>query len=363
MRVIQFRTRSNAVKRFLVFGVFLLTSIASAQSPESTPNTPFKLATFEVDGAVHVGLLLGDTLLDIQGANEALSSAEGLSRIDIPSEMRVLIESYNTTKVRLYQIANYYSGKELGKESFAFSINDVSLKAPIKYPYNLLAVAANYQDHAAEMARKYGNPNPKPVDPDRGNPVFFAKSPRSSIIDPGAPFPIPPTNKVFDWENELAIIIGKPATRVTLSNAKEYIFGYSIVYDVSSRDNPNEPEEEEQGFSFGVNWFEAKSRDNAAPFGPVIVPKEFIDDAGNLRITTKINGVVKQDGNTANMIHNEAYLLRHATSILTLYPGDVIATGTPAGVGTARNPPEFLGPGDVVEMWIEGIGTLTTPIE
>ena len=144
------------------------------------------------------------------------------------------------------------------------------------------------------------------------------------------------------------------------------MFGYSIVFDVSTRDNGEEEEEEEEdggGFNFGVNWFEAKSRDNAAPFGPVIVPKEFIGDAANLRMVTKINDVVKQDGNTKDMIHNEARLLAHVTSILTLYPGDVVLTGTPAGVGSARQPPEFLQPGDRVEMWIEGIGTLVTPIE
>jgi 2-keto-4-pentenoate hydratase/2-oxohepta-3-ene-1,7-dioic acid hydratase in catechol pathway len=136
------------------------------------------------------------------------------------------------------------------------------------------------------------------------------------------------------------------------------------MFDVSSRDNPNEPEEEEQGgFDFGVSWFEAKSRDNAAPMGPMITPREFIGDPANLRIVTKVNGVTKQDGNSKDMIHNEAYLLRHATSILTLYPGDVLATGTPAGVGSAKEPPEFLSPGDEVEMWIEGIGTMVTPIE
>ena len=161
------------------------------------------------------------------------------------------------------------------------------------------------------------------------------------------------------------MVIGKPATRLTLANAEDYVFGYSIVFDVSTRDSGEEDDEEEEqgGFNFGVNWFEAKSRDNAAPFGPVIVPKEFIGDSANLRMTTKINGVMKQDGNTKDMIHNEARLLRHVTSILTLYPGDVVLTGTPAGVGSARQPVEFLKPGDRVEMWIEGIGTLVTPIE
>ncbi len=351
------------MKKLLAASLLLFTGVVLADAPPSTPDTPFRLATFDTGGDMQVGLVLDDTVLAIQGANADLIAAEDLAAVDIPNEMRALIESYDNTKSRLYQIANYYSGKDLSGAAFAHAMDDVHLNAPIKYPYNLLAVAANYQDHSAEMSRLFGNFNPEPVDPDKSNPVLFAKSPRSSIIDPGSPFPIPPTTKVFDYENELAIVIGKAATRVTLDSASDYIFGYTMMFDVSSRDNPDEPEEESTGFDFGVNWFEAKSRDNAAPMGPVITPIEFIGDPANLRIVTKVNGVTKQDGNSKDMIHNEAYLLRHATSILTLYPGDVVATGTPAGVGSAKRPPEFLDRGDKVEMWIEGIGTMVTPIE
>ena len=333
--------------------------------PPSTPDTPFTLATFEARGEVRIGLVLGETVLELRGANTSMTQSEGLSRVDIPSDMRTLIETYDQVKTRLYQIANHFAGKSVDADAFAFDLDTVSLKAPIRYPYNMLAAAANYQDHSAEMARRYGNPAPKPVDPDRVSPTFFAKSPRSCILDPGEAFPMPSVpGKAFDWENELAVIIGKPAKHLTFDNAKDHVFGYSIVFDVSTRDNGDEDEEDDEGgWSFGVNWFEAKSRDNAAPFGPVIVPKEFLPNSGELRMVTKINGVVKQDGNTKDMIHDEARLLRHVTSILTLYPGDVVLTGTPAGVGSARQPPEFLEPGDVVEMWIEGIGTLVTPIE
>ncbi|MCC3860310.1 fumarylacetoacetate hydrolase family protein [Pseudemcibacter aquimaris] len=342
--------------------IALIYSITAIAAPSTSPDTPFKLATFEADGMTRLGMVLGGQILDIRAANAALSSEENLSSKRIPRNMRNLIESYDGVKSRLYQIANHYNGNSAGR-SFSFEYDAVTLKAPIKYPYNMLAAAANYQDHSMEMARRYGNPDPKPVDPDRSKPVFFAKSPRSSIIDPGTAFPIPPSDKVWDFENELAVIIGKKAKRLTLENAKDHVFGYSIVFDVSTRDNPDLPDDEEEGgFSFGVNWFEAKSRDNAAPFGPVIVPREFIGDSANLQIMTKVNGIEKQNGNSKDMIHNEERLLRHVTSILTLYPGDVVLTGTPAGVGSARTPPEFLKPGDVVEMSIEGIGTMITPI-
>ena len=322
----------------LTLSIMFFASVSYGAVPNDTPDTPFKLSTFEADGTVRLGMVVGDTMLDIRAANAALASAENINTVRIPRDMRTLIERYDRIKSRLYQIANYYNENAKGR-SFAFDYDKVTLKAPIKYPYNLMAAAANYQDHSMEMARKFGNPDPKPVDPDKGTPVFFAKSPRSTIIDPGSPFPIPPTNKVWDFENELAVIIGKKAKRLTLENAKDHVFGYSIVFDVSTRDDPNAPEEEEQGgFNFGVSWFEAKSRDNAAPFGPVIVPKEFIGDSANLQIITKVNGVEKQNGNSKDMIHNEERLLRHVTSILTLYPGDVVMTGTPAGVGSARSP-------------------------
>ena len=113
----------------------------------------------------------------------------------------------------------------------------------------------------------------------------------------------------------------------------------------------------------GPNWFSGKSRDKSAPFGPFIVPKEFAPNPPHFHIVTKVNGVVKQDGNTANLIWDEAHMVRYLSSILTLYPGDVISSGTPDGVGAGRRPPEFLKPGDNVTIEIEGIGTLRTPMK
>ena len=154
--------------------------------------------------------------------------------------------------------------------------------------------------------------------------------------------------------------MGKPALNLTLENAHDYVFGYSIMYDVSQRGGPGlKPLNK---MFPGVNWFRGKSSDRAAPFGPYIVPKEFIK-ADNLKIMTRVNGVTKQDGNTRDLIYDEAHMIRFLTSVLTLYPGDVIATGTPDGVAAGRRPPEFLKPGDVVEIEIEGIGMLKTPMK
>lgn len=348
---------------FLSLWICLYASISFAAVPNSTPDTPFKLGTFEADGITRVGLVLGDNILDIRGATAALAAAEDLKSVRMPRNMLSLIEDYDRIKGRLYQVANYYNDNTEGR-SFSFKVADVTLRAPIKWPYNMVAAAANYRDHTREMSNS-DRPALKPVDPDVDPPVLFAKSPRSTIMDPNSEFPIPkgyPLGRAWDFENELAIIIGKKADSVSMENAKDYVFGYSIVFDVSARRDPAFPRVERAGFNFGANWMESKSRDNAAPFGPFITPKEFIGDSADLDIKTWVNGVQKQDGNSKDMIHDEEHLLRHITAIFTLYPGDILMTGTPSGVGTARNPPEFLKPGDVVEMSIENIGTLVTTI-
>jgi 2-keto-4-pentenoate hydratase/2-oxohepta-3-ene-1,7-dioic acid hydratase in catechol pathway len=345
-----------------------------AQTPVSpTPDTPFKLATFEAQGRVRVGLVLGARVLDIAGASAHLVQAARLPAMTMPGEMRELIEKYATVAPRLYQIANYFKdGKDAGL-SFAFDAAAVSIKAPIKYPWNLLAAAANYKAHAEGMGapgataggagqggRPAGGFDPALIaklDLDRDGPIMFAKSPRSTIIDPGEPHYVAP-NRRLDWEAELAVIIGREAFRVSKEEAHDYVFGYSIVYDVSDRGG--DPPRRVVSMFPGPNWFDGKSIDRGAPFGPFIVPKEFLPNHANLRIVTRVNGAVKQDGNSRDLIWNEGQLIRFTTSILTLYPGDVIATGTPSGTGAERG--EFLKPGDVVEIEIEGIGTLRTPI-
>ena len=316
------------------------------------PDTAFKLATFEAQGKTRVGMALGDQMLDLSGANVYVEKQAGLAAMKLPTEMRQLIEQYPTASRRLYQIANYLKDKKVDGQPFAFALEKVSIKAPIKYPYNLLNMAANYWTHAKEMGVK------KDVDQDRDDPFIFAKSPRSCIVDPGTPFYIPEGRNRIDWEGELAIIISKPAFRVSKQDALDYVFGYSIMYDVSDRGGRNRKDP----MFTGPDWFSGKSLDGGAPFGPFIVPKEFMTHPHDIHIMTRVNGVVKQDGNTNDMIYDVEHQVAYTSSIMTLYPGDVISSGTMGGVGMARKPPEFLKPGDVVEISIDGIGTLKTPI-
>ena len=345
--------------------VAILVSFTPARAQRAaisnTPDTPFKLATFEAAGKTRVGLVLGGRVLDIAGANAELAQKAGLPAVRVPGDMRTLIEEYARVSPRLYQIANYFKAASLDAAPFAFDVDKVLVKAPIKYPYNLLAAAANYRSHAGEMFAR-GSAQAEAAnaaDPDKTDPVMFAKSPRSCIIDPGEPYDITPGRNI-DWEGELAVVMGTPARNVPEAKAHDHVFGYSVIYDVSDRGGTGQ--RPLTAMFQGPNWFAGKSRDRSAPFGPFIVPKEFMPHHASLRIVTKVNGVVKQDGNTKDLIWDEAHLIRYLSSMLTLYPGDVIMTGTPDGVGAGRQPPEFLKPGDVVTIEIDGIGMLRTPM-
>ncbi len=356
----------------------------AARGVSDTPDTPFKLATFEAQSTVRLGMVLGDKVLDIAGANRHLTQQAKLAPVVIPTEMRTLIEEYDRVKPRLYQIANYFKTANLGTAAFAFDVAKVSFKAPIKYPWNMLAAAANYKAHAEGMGGATppagaagaapAAPGGRPaggagggfdataaarIVPDRDAPIFFAKSPRSCIIDPGEPFYIVDGRQRTDYEVELAIIMGpRPAYRVPREQAHDYVFGYSLTQDLTDRGSERLREVSMFG---GTNWFDGKSVDRAAPFGPVIVPKEFLPNPYNLKISAKLNGKTVQEANTSELIWDEPHMIGFLTSRLTLYPGDVILTGTPAGTGMERQ--TFLKPGDVMTVEIEGIGTLTTPFK
>jgi 2-keto-4-pentenoate hydratase/2-oxohepta-3-ene-1,7-dioic acid hydratase in catechol pathway len=355
-------------------------SIARQATLSDRPDTPFKLATFEVEGRVRLGLVMGTRVLDLAGAHRHVMREAGLSPLTLPLEMRAVIEQYPTVSKRLYQIANYFRANPASNLPFVFGADKVAYKAPIKYPWNLIAASANYKAHAEGMgeagAGRPAAPAPQPeaprapaaggfdataasrVVPDRDAPIMFAKSARSCIIDPNEPFYIVDGRQRTDYEGELAIIMGpQPAYRVPRERALDYVFGYSIMQDLSDRGS--ERLREVTMFP-GTNWFDGKSIDRAAPFGPVIVPKEFLPSGpSDLRLVTRLNGEIVQDARTSNLIWSEPHLIAFVTSRMTLYPGDVILTGTPAGTGMERQ--KFLKPGDVVTVEVEGIGTLTTP--
>lgn len=313
------------------------------------PDTPFKIANLA--GAPHgrPAIVVKDRIYDLQRANTLVARQSGLPALELPDTTLGLIEQYDRLKARLYQIANYLSTRTV---DFAQAPQQAKFLAPILYPWNLLAVAINYREHGAEMDR--------PLDADyvKDTPFVFAKSPKAGIIGPGEPVIIPEGRDRIDWEIELAVIIRKRAKNVRKEQAGDYIFGYGLILDMSDRGgmprkNP----------LFNADWFTTKSRDRFAPMAAYIVPGEFLKNHGKLNLKLSVNGQVMQDFNTEHMVHNVEDLVQFISSIQTLEPGDVIATGTPPGVGSGRNPPIFLKRGDMITAEIEGIGSIRTPVQ
>lgn len=324
-----------------------------AATVSTAPETPWKVATYRSsdsgDGDPRAAIVIEGEILDLLAAEALFLSETGGGDALLADDLLEVIAAGPETKARLHGIANHFAGRVDG---LRFRVEPHRLTAPLLYPANLLAAAANYRMHAAEMdvARN--------IVPGRDAPYLFAKSARSGIIGTGEEYRIPPGRDRIDWEGELGVVIGEPTLRVTTDEALDRVFGYTVVFDVSDRggrfrEDPMFP---------GPDWFSGKSGDRAAPMGPFITPAEFLPDPQALSLVTRVDDRVVQDGTTADMIWTVAHLVSYASSIMTLQPGDVIATGTPDGVGSARNPPEFLEAGQTVHIEIEGIGTLSTPI-
>ena len=217
---------------------------------------------------------------------------------------------------------------------------DLELLAPLDPPRgNVIAIGRNYQKHAEETAEK-GNVKP---------PTIFTKA-ITSITGPYDDIAIDPVfSDEMDWEVELGVVIGRRGANIARRDANEHVFGYFVLNDVSARDVQN---------GWGGQYFKGKSFDRSCPTGPWVVTKDEVPNPQNLGLLLRVNGVVKQDGNTRDMIHPVDALIEWASKGMTLLPGAVIATGTPDGVGFARKPPEYLHPGDVMETEVEGIGVL-----
>ena len=228
-------------------------------------------------------------------------------------------------------------------------VEDVHLTAPIPVPRrNVHCVGWNYVEHFEEgkSLRATGQTLPE-------HPVFFTKG-TNAVNGPYDPIPFDPNvSTAIDWEVELAVVVGRRGKNLTEDAAMDHVFGYCVLNDTTARDV--------QQKRHGGQWWKGKSLDGHAPMGPWIVTADGFD-ASSRRLVSRVNGVVKQDGNTSQMYFKVPRLLAELSLGLTLEPGDVLSTGTPPGIGHARTPPEYLKPGDVLESEIEGIGVLRNPI-
>ena len=217
---------------------------------------------------------------------------------------------------------------------------EARIASPIHRPSKIICLGKNYAEHAKEGG--FENPD---------KPLIFCKTP-NALSGPYDPIILPKSSGQVDWEVELAVIIGKEGKRINKTEAFDYFAGFAVMNDVSGR---------EAQFS-DSQWFRGKSFDSFAPAGPFIVTPDEIDDINNLRLTAVVDGEIMQDGNTRDMIFDIPAIIENISEDITLIPGDIISTGTPAGVGIFRDPPVVLKPGNVVECHIEQIGTIINKV-
>ncbi|XP_055598199.1 fumarylacetoacetate hydrolase domain-containing protein 2-like [Uranotaenia lowii] len=242
--------------------------------------------------------------------------------------------------IRSGQTLEAVQKKASGGKSLA--IGDVNLLAPVTNPQKILCVGLNYRGHCEEQNK----PIPK-------EPMFFSKY-ASTIVGPFDGVIAHRITDQIDWEVELAVVIGREARHVSRADALNYVFGYTVAQDISARDW--------QKTRNGGQFLIGKSMDSFCPLGPAVVHRSAIADPHNLNIRCSVNGVQKQNGSTGELVFRIDDIIERVTQSITLLPGDVILTGTPAGVGMHRNPPEFLKPGDVIDSEIESIGKIKNTV-
>jgi 2-keto-4-pentenoate hydratase/2-oxohepta-3-ene-1,7-dioic acid hydratase in catechol pathway len=301
----------------------------------------YRLATYQSTDGPRAGLVIDDKVFDAAKLTGKAAYATVLA----------IIEDWKSAQGALKKAAAGAAKSRVKSQP----LGKTKLLAPLRWPSAIYCAGANYSDHAAEMSRRLN----RPLEPDphtQGLKAWhFMKAPHA-ITDPGATVKISDYSKEMDWEVELAVIIGRLAKNVSQDKALGYVAGYTIANDLSARDRGRRPNIADTS-PFKADWTKHKSFDGSCPLGPWIVPANDIPDPQNLGLKLWVNGVLKQDSNTKDMIFNIAEQIEQLSTGMTLYPGDLILTGTPAGVGSARG--EALKAGDVVKLWIERIGELT----
>jgi len=297
-----------------------------------------KLVRFSTSGQTpRLGVLQGDRIADLPASLAASLTQRGVSRAAelaaaiVPNSMRAFLEGGSLAEEAVAGI----------KEWVTVPASSARLHAPITDPGKFICIGLNYRDHAEEA----NQPIPK-------EPPIFAKW-SNAILDPNEPILRPRGSNQLDWEVELGVVIGKTARFVSRDRALDYVWGYTIINDVSARD-----------FQFiGSQWMAGKIPETFAPVGPYIVDRAEIPDPHVLELKLWVNGTQMQGGNTKTFIFDVRYIVSYLSGLMTLSPGDLIATGTPPGVGFARKPPVFLQPGDTCRLEITGLGQIENPVK
>jgi len=375
----------RSVRQCLVVAVMgSLVTLASGQEARAAQAaTPFKLGIFQAGSREFPGLVLQDNrVLEIVAANAAFEKRTAkAARIKIPTDMSELIARYESDiGPRLRQIAAANAATTAAP--FSHELTSVRILPPVR-PAVILNAGANYPEHAqgiveqaARAAAAAGQAPPAPGGPAAGpdgrprapvgsapglwehpesdkrpdNPYLFLKSP-SVVVGADDDVVVPKGREEIDWECEFAVVVGRQAKNVSVEDAPNYIFGYSIEFDVSDRGGRND-----RKMGGGPDWFIQKNHDTFAPIGPFIVPKEFVPNPMSTRHYFTLNGDIKQDANTSRMEYNIWEMLSYATNVLTMHPSDLISMGTPPGTNIEKSNPRWMRAGDVGVCVVEGIG-------
>lgn len=304
----------------------------------------YRLLSYQADRRARAGVLVADTVYDAAKltGNSAYASVLGV------------LEDWSKAKRLLVQAAKRIAaGKSRAK---GVPLKRARLLAPVLYPGGIFCAGANYTDHMAEMARAHGE-TPGPTMKELGEtPWHFVKTSKGSVVGPGARVKLPPYSQKVDWEVELAAVIGKTAKDVPVEKALDCVAGYTIANDLSARDAMTRQKNPATS-PFRFDWISQKCFDGSCPIGPWIVPASDIPDPQKLALRLWVNGELMQDSHTSKMIFSTAEQIAMLSSRVTLQPGDLVVTGTPAGVGMGRG--RFLKGGDTVRLWIEGIGEMS----
>jgi 2-keto-4-pentenoate hydratase/2-oxohepta-3-ene-1,7-dioic acid hydratase in catechol pathway len=339
--------------------------IAGAQAMESAE--PFKVGTFAINDIPTVGLVMRDDALvvDLNAANRAMQLLPQYSHLDMPVDMIGLIERYEYgLKYRIYEVVNWLVEEELlsgsAMRDFVYPVANVDIMAPIQYPNKIMNAAVNFYTHACEgcnddeLAQRT-----KERRENRGVPYLFLKPTRGAVIGDGEDIIMPYGRDEIEYEVEMAIVFGRTGKYISADRAYDHVFGYMVAMDVSDRGG-----RPPGGYAMRSDWFVGKGHDTFAPHGPWIVPKEFYGDPmERLHQITVVDGVTVQEAKAGDMIHNIPELIEYASSLITVFPGDVMQSGTSGGTGAGRveraSGSGFLVDGEIISAQIEGIGTLT----
>src|SRR5882762_5796955 len=310
----------------------------------------YRLATYaNADSVPRAGIVVDDRIVDLEQALGARAAdGRGSAR-----SMLAILEHWQEFDPRLQQLAR--AVRAATTPGSARLLSEVRLLAPVMFPGTVFCAGANYKDHVKEMSQALNLPE-EPDPHEIGlQPWHFIKPSAPCIRETGARIALPRYSRRVDWEAEIALIIGRPCRDVSVAEALEYVAGLTIVNDLSARDHLKR-ERVPVDSPFRFDWVSQKCFEGALPMGPWICPLNDVGDIDRLAIKLWVNGELMQDSSSANLIFSFAEQVAHLSTRVTLRPGDLIATGTPAGCGAARG--KFLSPGDRVKIWVEGVGEL-----